>query len=242
MPPVGNSGASRLPRTEAVSDGLLNDWRKRLSALRESLAATAEHESAWLWAIKYEILAYLLHRYAGDVVPALVLPRSVPAEPVVVRGPAADPPQRQVSVPAGMGKAPRSGDAIRGRLAAISSQNQERYVQHEREIAVQKAEDERILASHVQWLLMQLQKVDKLKLPAPLPDVTDGEITQESLADGRQQARRELKAKIQLQLASLGVLLEADMQGLCDALTQVIDDEEPKEVEEVSEEPKVILE
>ena len=30
--------------------------------------------------------------------------------------------------------------------------------------------------------------------------------------------------------------------GLCDALTQVIDDEEPKEVEEVSEEPKVILE
>ncbi|MGA2501899.1 MAG: hypothetical protein ABSH20_29505 [Tepidisphaeraceae bacterium] len=216
---------------------LLEDWRRRLAELRELLAATPEHESAWLLTIKYEILAYLLHRYAGDVVPPLVSPRRVPAEPVVVSEPAADPPPRNLSVPSGMGKAPRSGEAIRGRLAAISSQNQERYVLHEREIAAQKAEDERILASHVQWLLQQLQKVDKLKLPAPLPD-TDGEITQEILENGRQQARRELKTKIQRQLASLGVQLQAEMQGLCDALTQVIDDEESKTILEYSREPQ----
>ena len=228
MPPAEKPGASISPRTNGVGSQLLADWRKRLVELRESLAATAEHESAWLWAIKYEILAYLLHRYAGDVVPALVWPRSVPAEPVVVRGPAADPPQRQVSVPAGMGKAPRSGEAIRGKLAAISSQNQERYVEHERKVAAAKAKaDQDHLVNRMLWLLGLLRELDTLSLSAPPPDSPDEETTVEAFDAGRLQARRQLKETIRQELDKLGFGPARDMQSLCEMLAQVVDEEEP---------------
>lgn len=238
MAPAGTPLIASTMGTQSLPLELLANWRNRLADLRQSLAATPEHESAWLWAIKYEILAYLLHRYAGDVVPVLVLPRYAPPEPVVVRGPAVDPPPRQVSVPAGMGKAPRAGDAIRGRLAAISSQNRDRYAEQEREAAVQKPDGSQALASRIHSLIALLRRVDKLKLPAPLPDAPAQKMTRESLETGRLLARTQLKEIIRQELAKLGVLPEKDLQTLFNTLTQAVDDETPTPVETIPPEPK----
>ncbi|MCC6679597.1 MAG: hypothetical protein IT445_01735 [Phycisphaeraceae bacterium] len=65
------------PHSSEVSPGLVSVWLNRYQNLRQLVQEHPDDASAWIWSLRLNILAYLLHRY-GRQVSALDLLKSLP--------------------------------------------------------------------------------------------------------------------------------------------------------------------
>src|ERR1700760_3291406 len=70
--------------TQPVPPDVIIFWRGRFALLTDRLQSPSSAEHAWFWRVQWDILNYLLHRYAGEEfktppTPALA---PIPAQPL----------------------------------------------------------------------------------------------------------------------------------------------------------------
>lgn len=130
--------AKTLPTHQPVTPELIASWRARISHLDGLIQSQPTHQWRWLWQIRRDILAHLLHRHAGDALPkagpspmpALPLPDSASQAPADSGDTAVDAYIRSTStlVQTHVGaRPPREGSELRNRLQRLQTQNQDRY-------------------------------------------------------------------------------------------------------------------
>ncbi len=106
-------------------------WRARLLAVGRKLSADAAADDAWFWRIQFEILNYLLHRYAGDETKSLPISpepiASAQAPETSKPAPLEVQPSGSFAVYSGAGKMPRVSREIRPLLENIVNGNRERH-------------------------------------------------------------------------------------------------------------------
>jgi hypothetical protein len=126
-----------LPTHQPVTPELIASWRTRISHLDDLIQNQPAHQWRWLWQIRRDILAHLLHRHAGDAlpsagqspIPALPPPSNFSA-PANAGDTAVDAYIRstssQVQTHVGVNP-PREGSELRNRLKRLQAQNEDRY-------------------------------------------------------------------------------------------------------------------
>jgi hypothetical protein len=131
-------GSPRMkPRSVQVASGdVVAFWRDRFSYLCDKLTNGPDEEDAWFWRVQWDILNYLLHRYAGEEL------RSLPGEKRdipfarVAQGKTFPGDEAQISGQGlrfrGSAKPPRDSVAIRSSLRNIVDGNRERHALLER--------------------------------------------------------------------------------------------------------------
>jgi hypothetical protein len=147
-------------RTQQVVAGhVLVFWRDRFAYLREKLTRDPHDENSWFWRVQWDILNYLLHRYAGEELQMPPLGEvDAPFAQLAERGRQCEK-QSELTGPAlryrGSAKPPRDSSAIRSFLTSIVDGNQERHtvLQHLRdELAKEKILQRSLNREVIGWM------------------------------------------------------------------------------------------
>ena len=134
--PAPEDFAVKRRREQAVEPQVLAQWRGRSGALQRRLADAPAAGEAWFWQIQWNIVNYLLERYAHEPAPATTEPgaesmdtqsdEALSHTALEVRSSDSF---REASE---SGSAPRASERMRPVLQEIAEANRDRYAEHQR--------------------------------------------------------------------------------------------------------------